>query len=261
MSDSAGRVRVVGSRQEAPGHEADKSAPEGRPMPAVETPPRRATRQTVERLVSTYADLVVQLMYRIQVDEPLTLIGRTIHLRLADLRDCGASGSDPDPTNWPVIAQGPWDLDFTLDYEDSTRTYDAGQAVVTYEDIDATPTSVRVSQVALALEFATLTHANQAESLLEQIDWDSEFLNLPVSLVMGDGRELSLGYDATTTGPQIGGGASMSADYPCGLDPADPQGDYAGTASRQLFFSRIIEPDRVSAVVINGTRIDLELVD
>ena len=230
-------------------------------MPAVETPPRRETRQTVERLVSTYADLVIQLMYRIQVDEPLTLIGRTIHLRLADLRDCGASGSDPDPTNWPVIAQGPWDLDFTLDYEDSTRAYDAGQAVVTYEDIDATPTSVRVSQVALALEFATLTHADQAESLLEQIDWDSEFLNLPVSLVMGDGRELSLGYDATTTGPQIGGGASMSADYPCGLDPADPQGDYAGTASRQLFFSRIIEPDRVSAVVINGTRIDLELVD
>ncbi len=206
-------------------------------------------------------DNAVQAMYSIRVDEPFTLIGRAIHLHIVSLVDSGAATSGVDPSDWPVIAQGPWDLDFTLDYEDSTRFYDAGQAVVTYKDIDATPTSIRVSQVALSLEFDTVTHADQAESILEQMDWDNEFMNLPASLVMDDETVLDLGYDETATGPQIGGSASMSSDYPGGLDPDDPSGDYEGTASRQLFFSRIIDPSRVRAVILNGTRIDLELVE
>lgn len=201
-------------------------------------------------------DNAVQVMLNISVNAPLSLIGRTAHLHIADLRDSGSGAGSIE--EWPVIAQGPWDIDFTLDYEDSTCLYTCDGTVVNYESIDATLSSVRVSKVCATLEFAIVIHADQAESLDEQMGWESEFVNLPFSLVMDDGQEFSNGYDETSTGPGLGEHSRITVDYSAGLDPDDPSGDFDGIVTRQLFFKRVIDPSRVSAVILNGTRIGLE---
>lgn len=67
-------------------------------MPAVETPPRRATRQTVERLVSTYADLVVRLSYaRLGSIHDAQDVCQTVFLKLLGQADAGkASFADAE---------------------------------------------------------------------------------------------------------------------------------------------------------------------
>ncbi len=202
------------------------------------------------------SDNAVQVMLNISLNAPLSLIGRTAHLHIADLRDSGSGAGSIE--EWPVIAQGPWDIDFTLDYEDSTCLYTCDGGVVSYESIDATLASARVSKVCATLEFAIVIHADLAESLDEQMGWESEFVNLPFSLAMDDGQEFSNGYDETSTGPGLGAHSQITVDYSRGLDPDDPSGDFNGVVTRQLFFKRVIDPSRVSAVVLNDTRIELE---
>lgn len=204
-------------------------------------------------------DNAVQVMFCIRAGDSASLIGKTVRLSIPDLRDSGVEGAGPD--DWPVIAQGPWDIEFVLDYEDSSCAYVADQDVVAYENIEATVTSVRVSKVALSLGFSTTTHAERAESLLQQLDWDRGFMSLPIGLVMDDGQEFSLGYDETREDPQLGEGTQMSSDYPSGFDPVDPTGDYPGSAARNLFLGRIIEPEHVHAARIGDTLVEVTLED
>ncbi len=203
------------------------------------------------------SDAAVQVVLTVAAEDGESLVGKTAHLHFPDLRDSGDSDSGPFPEDWTVVAQGPWDIDFTFDYEDTACSYEAANETVTCENIDATLTSVRVSSIALALGFSVAVHAEAAESNLQQGTWEGEFLNLPVSLVMDDGEEVAAGYDESSTGPQLSGSASMSFDYSAGFDPADPEGDYEGTASRMVFLGSVIDPDRVVAVVIGDTRIEL----
>ena len=219
------------------------------------------------------SDNAVQVMFAVAVDDGVSLIGKTAHLHIPDLRDAGASEShrssedasaeeqtwhdDFGPDSFPVVAQGPWDIDFTLDYEDSSCVYEAADTVVSYESLDATLTSVRVSPIALSLDFSVVVHADMAESHLQQMGWEGEFMNLPVTLVMDDGEEYAPEDDKASNGLKLGGSAGMEFSYPGGYDPADPQGDFEGTSSRSVYFGRVIDPASVVAVAIAGTRVDL----
>ena len=201
------------------------------------------------------SDDAVQYLLTVSSPEE-SLIGKTAHLRITDLFT--VDGDEQGESFGRIIAEGTWELDFVLDYENTSREFEAEPAVVSVDSIDATVSGLSISPIAVTLEFAATVDLDEAGYMLELTESQLEFNSLPVSLVMRDGSRIALGdYDIESFAEGgwdgwLGGGASWSG---ASIDPNEMAGTTDYHVTRTIFASEFIDVDNVVAVVIGDTEI------
>ncbi len=206
-------------------------------------------------------DNAVQYLLTISSPEE-SLIGRTVHLRITDLFT--VDYNEQGEATGRAVAEGPWELDFVLDYEDTSREFEAEPAVVSLDSIDATVSGLSISPIAVNLEFAATVDLDEAGYLLELTESQFEFSNLPVSLVMEDGSQVALGdYDIEdfATGEWngwLGGGSSWDGES---IDPNEMTGTAEYRATRTIYASEFIDVDGVVGIVVGDVEIPVTPIE
>ena len=202
-------------------------------------------------------DSAVQYLLTVSSPEE-SLIGRTVHLHITDLLT--VDNDERGEPIWRTVVEGPWELDFTLDYEDTSREFEAEPAVVSVDSIDATVSGLSISPIAVTLDFAATVDLDEAGYLLELTESQLEFSSLPVSLVMRDGSRIALGdYDIESFAE--GGwngwlGSGSSWDGGGGLiNPNEMTGIVERSATRTIYASEFIDVDGIVAIVVGDTEI------
>lgn len=109
--------------------------------------------------------------------------------------------------NKTLLAEGPWTLDFTMDFEDSSMDLPAGQAIQV-SGMDATLDRITLSPLSIMVEYTVHQQAPEAERQNGQEDAANDpyapFRDLPVTLTYTDGSTLEL-KNATTSASSSGG--------------------------------------------------------
>ena len=111
--------------------------------------------------------------------------------------------------NKTLLAEGPWTLDFTMDFEDSSIALPAGQAIQV-SGMEATLDSVTLSPLSIMVEYTV--HQEVPETARESGQTDkandpyAPFRDLPVTISYTDGSTLEV-KSATTS---VGSGSSQA---------------------------------------------------
>lgn len=166
-------------------------------------------------------------------ESDLSLVGRTLTANFSDLTYYEADGSGT------VIAPGSWKLSFPLNYEDTTRALEAGQAFEV-NGMPATIDQLSISPIALHVTYTVDQKAEWTSTESGKLsDHDSELmdslLGIEVSVLMRDGTTLEM---TRSTGGRIG------------------EGDVA-SCETGVIWDRILDLDEVESITIGGTTIEL----
>ncbi len=187
---------------------------------------------------------VIQAVFIMSSEAPL--IGNATHARFSDLM---ASFYDAETGTVDVetVAEGTWDLEFTIDYEDASVELTGGQTV-SYAGIDATIAHVELSPVGLTVELEMEDpgwgNGPDVPYTLDDMEQLGEFIGIPISLTLTDGTEVDLSwseYDALASLGTIGGWS---------LDEG-----YDTTASRNAVFDRIYDLADIASVTVGDVEI------
>ena len=105
--------------------------------------------------------------------------------------------------NKTLLAEGPWTLDFTMDFEDSSIALPAGQAIQV-SGMDATLDSITLSPLSIMVEYTVHQEIPEAERKNGQVDEANDpyaaFRDLPVTLTYTDGSTLEIKSANTSVG-------------------------------------------------------------
>ena len=105
--------------------------------------------------------------------------------------------------NKTLLAEGPWTLDFTMDFEDSSIALPAGQAIQV-SGMDATLDSITLSPLSIMVEYTVHQEIPEAERETGQTDKANDpyapFRDLPVTLTYTDGSTLEIKSANTSVG-------------------------------------------------------------
>lgn len=109
--------------------------------------------------------------------------------------------------NKTLLAEGPWTLDFTMDFEDSSMDLPAGQAIQV-SGMDATLDRITLSPLSIMVEYTVHQKVPEAERQNGQADEANDpyapFRDLPVTLTYTDGSTLEV-KSANTSASSSGG--------------------------------------------------------
>ena len=177
--------------------------------------------------------LVETRSYQSDDGSNISLVGRMLTVNLADLTYYGEGGTT-------VIAPGTWSLSFPLNYEDTTRTLEAGQVT----EVNGVPTTIdRLSISPIALHVAYTVD--------QKVEWTS-----------GESGQLSE-HDSKVSDSLLGIEASVTMDDGTTLDVPigsgggiTPDGDVT-RCETSIFFDRILDLDEVASITVGGTTIEL----
>ncbi|WP_297233537.1 DUF4179 domain-containing protein [uncultured Flavonifractor sp.] len=109
--------------------------------------------------------------------------------------------------NKTLLAEGPWTLDFTMDFEDSSIALPAGQAIQV-SGMEATLDSVTLSPLSIMVEYTV--HQEVPETARESGQTDkandpyAPFRDLPVTISYTDGSTLEVKSATTSVGSGSG---------------------------------------------------------
>ena len=105
--------------------------------------------------------------------------------------------------NKTLLAEGPWTLDFTMDFEDSSIALPAGQAIQV-SGMDATLDSITLSPLSIMVEYTVHQEIPEAERETGQTDKANDpyaaFRDLPVTITYTDGSTLEIKSANTSVG-------------------------------------------------------------
>lgn len=105
--------------------------------------------------------------------------------------------------NKTLLAEGPWTLDFTMDFEDASIALPAGQAIQV-GGMDATLDAVTLSPLSIMVEYTVHQEVPEAERQNGQEDEANDpyaaFRDLPVILTYTDGSTLEVKSANTSVG-------------------------------------------------------------
>lgn len=109
--------------------------------------------------------------------------------------------------NKTLLAEGPWTLDFTMDFENSSTALPAGQAIQV-SGMDATLDAVTLSPLSIMVEYTVHQEVSEAELENGQADKAADpyaaFRDLPVILSYTDGSTMEV--KSANTSASSGGG-------------------------------------------------------
>lgn len=109
--------------------------------------------------------------------------------------------------NKTLLAEGPWTLDFTMDFEDSSIALPAGQEIQV-GGMDATLDSITLSPLSIMVEYTVYQAVPEAELENGQVDKADDpyaaFRDLPMTLSYTDGSTLEI--KSANTSVSSGGG-------------------------------------------------------
>lgn len=177
--------------------------------------------------------LVETRTYESDGESEISLVGRMLTANFSDLTYYGDDGSAT------VIAPGDWRLSFPLNYEDTTRALETGQAFEV-NGMPATIDQLSISPIALHVTYTVDQKAEWTSTESGKLsDHDSKLmdslLGIEVSVTMSDGTTLEMGQ---STGGRIG------------------EGDKAACETG-VIWDRILDLDEVESITIGGTTIEL----
>lgn len=190
--------------------------------------------------------------WNVDVDGGESLIGKTIHVDLRDLKaysvDEGVSAGDATSGDQSanaanagkLLAKGEWKLDFKVNYEDAGVSIGEGTKIK-QGGMDATIDKATISPVAFTIEYSVnglLEDSGNAESGQETEERQSaleSFLNQDYVFTMKDGSKIEVSNAS----------GSMNRDEVGGKE----------IVKRSFFFDQIIDVDQVASVTVNGTEL------
>lgn len=163
-----------------------------------------------------------------------SIIGGTAHVSLENLVAYGEGYTESTS-----VAEGTWNLDFKLAYDDTSLDLAPGQSFE-LNGMQATVNAITVSPIAVTLDYTVpgtiesggASSGKMPEELQQQFD---AYLGVPVTVTLDDGST----FDFLNTG---------------GLAKAD--GD-AETCHVNIAFGRILDLESIASVTIGGTEIAL----
>ena len=163
-----------------------------------------------------------------------SIIGGSAHVSLSNL-----VRHDGDPKNPTSIAEGSWNLDFKIAYEDASLDLSSGQAF-DLNGMNATIDSVTVSPIAVSLDYTAQGKFESGDTPSGRMSEELEqrfanFLEIPVTVAMKDGSTLEY----------LNTGGMMEA-----------KGD-AESCHVNIMFGRILDLAEVSSITIEGVEIHL----
>ena len=177
--------------------------------------------------------LVETRTYESDGESEISLVGRMLTANFSDLTYYGDDGSVA------VVAPGDWKLSFPLNYEDTTRELETGQAFEV-NGMPATIDQLSISPIALHVTYTVDQKAEWTSTESGKLsDHDSKLmdslLGIEVSVTMNDGTTLKMGQP---TGGRVG------------------EGDVA-VCETGVIWDRILDLDEVESITIGGTTIEL----
>ena len=173
--------------------------------------------------------------WNVDVDGGESLIGKTIHV---DLRDLKVYSADDDAGK--LLAKGEWKLDFKVNYEDAGVSIGEGTKIK-QGGMDATIDKATISPVAFTIEYSVnglLEDSGNAESGQETEERQGaleSFCNQDYVFTMKDGSKIEVSNAS----------GSMNRDEVGGRE----------IIKRGFFFDQIIDVDQVASVTVNGTEL------
>lgn len=190
--------------------------------------------------------------WNVDVDGGESLIGKTIHVDLRDLKvysaDEGVSAGDATSGDQSanaanagkLLAKGEWKLDFKVNYEDAGVSIGEGTKIK-QGGMDATIDKATISPVAFTIEYSVnglLEDSGNAESGQETEERQGaleSFCNQDYVFTMKDGSKIEVSNASS----------SMNRDEVGGRE----------IIKRGFFFDQIIDVDQVASVTVNGTEL------
>lgn len=145
---------------------------------------------------------------------------------------------DEEKQGTRTLVKGKWTLRFSIDFEDTTRSFPSGQTVE-FLDGPATVTDLTFSPISFRVEIEQNRTEYPVRDSYKYLDGQSEALDsLDVVLKLKDGRALDLGYWA---------GGSV-----------DGNSDEKTVFTKSSMFDEIIPVEDMVSVVVCGTEIPLQ---
>lgn len=173
--------------------------------------------------------------WNVDVDGGESLIGKTVHVDLRDLKVYSA-----DDNAGKLLAKGEWKLDFKVNYEDAGVSIGEGTKIK-QGGMDATIDKATISPVAFTIEYSVnglLEDSGNAESGQETEERQGaleSFCNQDYVFTMKDGSKIEVSNASS----------SMNRDEVGGRE----------IIKRGFFFDQIIDVDQVASVTVNGTEL------
>ena len=166
-------------------------------------------------------------------NENVNLIGRTMTVHLAELYRYADEGRI-------LVAEGPWDLSFPLQYEDASvdlpigQSFDLNGVAATVDELTASPFALHLRYT--ADQKVEWTSGEPGRLSAHDSELADRLLGVQVTLHMSDGSVLEMAGN---------GGGAITAD-----------GD-AARCEASVFFDRIVDLDQVESVSICGIMVEL----
>lgn len=148
-------------------------------------------------------------------------LGDSIDIHLEDLTVFVAGERDEHGnTLTSTIAEGAWDFTIPLQFESPTLSLEPG-ATLAVRNIEAIVTGGTLTPVSITIDFDVVTTPDPDIYQLDQMEYDVEFMSLPISLALSDGtiievyvpftEETANSLDAGWWSDRLGAGSSMGS--------------------------------------------------
>jgi len=149
------------------------------------------------------SDNTVHYVEQLFIDSADGIIGRTCTVDFDRILHIAAESADPDSAQ-TVVAEGGWNLRFTIDYQDESIALPTGQALA-IDGRDTTVTALTISPVSLLVEY-DVQSGDDTDALAEPQELPAVRDLGTITIVMNDGSRMTFESDTCAASVSMGDG-------------------------------------------------------